>query len=196
MKINYWLIYLFCLILFACTKDEIKINEPLPLSSSFQKNIGGSSDDIANSIVIKDDTLYILGQSKSFNDADGDHYLIKLNKSGDVIFEKTYGGNLTEEGIKITTTGDGNLILIGTTESSGNGQKDIHVLKINTNGIVLWEKSFGGALDDTPIDIIETGNSEFCIAATTESFGAGSRDIYLIRIDQNGNLISQSTFGV
>lgn len=195
MTIKHWMICLFVLILFACTKDEIKINEPLPLNSSFQKNIGGSSDDIANSIVIKDDTLYILGQSKSFNDPNGDHYLIKLDIYGDIIFEKTYGGNLTEEGTKIITTGDGNLILIGTTESSGNGQKDIHVLKINTNGIVLWEKSFGGSLDDKPIDIIETSDSEFCIAASTESFGVGSLDIYLIWINQSGDLIRQTTFG-
>lgn len=195
MKIKYWLIYLFSLIIFACKKDEIKIEEPLITSSSFQKNIGGLSDDIANSIVIKDDTLYVLGQSKSFNDTNGDHYLIKLDTDGNVIFEKTYGGNLAEEGIKIITSSDGNLILIGTTESSGNGQKDIHVLKINTNGIVLWEKSFGGSLDDKPIDIIETGTSEFCIAATTESFGSGTQDIYLIWIDQSGNLVRQITFG-
>ena len=61
--------------------------------------------------------------------------------------------------------------------------------------IVLWEKSFGGSLDDKPIDIIETGTSEFCIAATTESFGSGTQDIYLIWIDQSGNLVRQITFG-
>lgn len=193
MKLKFFLIYLLCLFFFACKKDEIKPKEPS--ISSFQKNVGGLSDDLANSILIKDETLYVLGQSKSFNDANGDHYLIKLDIDGNVLFEKTYGGNLAEEGIKISTTNDGNFILIGTTESYGNGQKDIHILKINANGIVLWENTFGGILDDTPIDIIETSKSEFCIAATTESFGAGSRDIYLIWIDQSGNLIRQLTFG-
>ncbi len=163
--------------------------------SSFEKNIGGTADDIANSMVIKDDMLYILGQTKSINDANGDHYLLKLDTNGKVIFEKTYGGNLAEEGIKIITTIDGHFLLIGTTESTGNGQKDIHVLKINASGTVLWEKSFGGSLDDKPADIIETSKSEFCIAATTESFGAGFRDIYLIWIDQSGNLIRQITYG-
>ena len=194
MDIKHWLpFFILCLTAFACKKDPIKIDEVI--IGSFEKNIGGTSDDIANSIVIKDGMLYVLGQTKSINDPNGDHYLLKLDSNGNVIFEKSYGGNLAEEGIKIISTNDGHFILIGTTESSGNGQKDIHVLKINADGTLLWEKSFGGALDDKPADIIETSPSEFCIAATTESFGAGSRDIYLTWIDQSGNLIRQITYG-
>ncbi|MCH2044067.1 MAG: hypothetical protein MK212_07975 [Saprospiraceae bacterium] len=194
MKTQHWLLFtIISSIVFipACKKEQTETSVP----SAFQKSIGGTSDDLANSIIIKDAMLYIFGQSKSFDDPNGDHYLLKLDIDGNLIFDKTYGGNLTEEGKKIIPTQDGNFILIGSTESSGNGQKDIHVLKIDTEGTVLWEKTFGGALDDTPADIIEMSNSEFCIAATTESFGNGARDIYLIWIDQSGNLIREVTYG-
>lgn len=194
MKIKSWLLLLTSILMFFSCKKEQVIDD-IPTISGFQKNIGGTSDDLANSIVIKNDFIYVLGQTNSINDINGDHYLIKLDTAGVIIFEKTYGGNLAEEGIRIITTNDGNFILIGTTESYGNGNKDVHIIKIDGNGVVIWEKYFGGISDDTPCDIIETSNSEFCIAATTESFGAGSRDIYLLWIDQNGNLIREITYG-
>lgn len=194
MKMNYGLLlFAFFLMLFSCKKEDVTNSNSAIFS--FQKAIGGTSDDLLNSIVIEDDFMYVLGQSNSFGDVNGDHYLIKLDLEGNIIFEKTYGGNLAEEGIRIITTRDGNFILLGTTESHGNGNKDIHVIKIDSSGVVLWENYFGGLADDTPSDIIETNNSEFCIAATTESFGAGSRDIYLLWIDESGNLVRERTFG-
>lgn len=194
MKIKYWPLLLIYFFQFSSCKKEQIIDEEAA-NSVFEKNMGGSSDDLANSIVIKDDFIYVLGQTKSFNDINGDHYLIKLDTDGKIIFEKSFGGNLTEEGTRIITTNDGNFIVIGSTESYGNGNKDVHILKIDDTGVVIWEKYYGGISDDTPYDIIETSNSEFCIAATTESFGAGSRDIYLLWIDQSGNLVREITYG-
>lgn len=185
--------FILCFAFCACEKDQTQ--SVASANKTFEKTFGGESEDLANSIAIQENALYILGQSKSFNDANGDHYLIKLNVDGNLIFEKTYGGNSTEVGTKILPSNDGNFILVGTTESIGNGKKDIHVLKVDRDGNVLWEKSFGGVLDDAPNDIIETTHSEFCIAATTQSFGAGSRDMYLIWMDQNGNLVREKTFG-
>jgi hypothetical protein len=195
MKMTYRVLVfpILLLMFFSCKKEGEDNSEPT--NHEFQKSFGGSEEDLLNSVEIKDDFIYVLGQSKSFNDPNGDHYLIKLDINGNVIFEKTYGGNSEEEGIKIISTTDGNFLLLGTTASFGNGSKDIHVIKINSDGVVIWETSFGGLLDDSPSDILETSNSKFCIAATTESFGNGSRDIYLLWIDQNGNLVRESTFG-
>ena len=181
------------LLLFSCSKEE---STPTPTTISipnnnFEKTFGGPQDDIANSIIIENGELYIFGTTKSLGDVNGDHYLIKTDLDGNVLLEKSFGGASLEDGVKIITTNDGNFILIGATESLGAGQKDIHVIKIDNQGNQLWENTFGGTLNDTPADIIELSNSEFCIAATTESFGAGLRDIYMIWIDQNGNLIRE-----
>ena len=90
MKIKFWLIhFIFCLLFWGCKKD--KINNSIISSSPFQKHIGGPSDDVANSVIIANETLYVLGQTKSFEDANGDHYVIKLDLDGNVISEKNYG---------------------------------------------------------------------------------------------------------
>ena len=195
MKNPLILFFVLTLILLSSCKKENTEPHYNAAYNNYENTFGGSQDDIANSTIIENNDLYIFGTTKSFGDLSGDHYLIKLNTYGKVIFEKTYGGIAEEEGIDIISTNDGNFILIGSTQSSGAGQKDIHVIKIDAQGNQIWENTFGGALDDTPADIIETSNSEFCIVGTTESFGAGSRDIYLIWLDQNGNLIRQKTYG-
>jgi hypothetical protein len=193
-------ILLFSIISFSCSKEseEDKIYENPVYGSTvydFEKTFGGSEDDVAKSIIHKNNELYIFGTTKSLGDINGDHYLIKTDLNGNIISEHTFGGSMEEEGVEIIATNDGSFILIGSTTSLGAGQKDIHVIKIDPNGTLIWEKTFGGLLDETPESIIELSNSEFCIAGTTESFGSGSRDIYMIWIDQSGNLIREKTHG-
>ncbi len=161
----------------------------------FEKSIGGSMDDFVYDGVIHQDALYAVGTTHSLGDPNGDHYLIKMDLDGNVLWERNYGGVATDEGAAIHATNDGHLILAGATQSTGNGMKDIHLLKLNQNGDVIWEKTIGGSADDTPISVIETSDNSFCIAGTTESYGAGSRDIYLVWIDQNGSTIREKHFG-
>jgi hypothetical protein len=137
----------------------------------------------------------VFGTTKSMGDLNGDHYLIQLDLDGNILFEKTYGGSLVETGEQIIATKDGHLMLIGTTTSAGNGMKDMHVMKITEQGDLLWETTFGGALDDTPNSIIETSKNEFCIAGTSKSFGTGANDIYLVWMNQQGDLIRQKNHG-
>jgi len=196
MKTNLFALFYFsfiCVFIISCSKEsEPNFNAPC---NNFEKTFGDSLDDYANAIIIKNQEIFVFGTSKSFGDINGDHYLIKMSLYGDVIFENTYGGSAAEEGLDIIATNDGNFILIGTTESSGAGQKDIHVIKIDPNGNQIWENTFGGTLNDVPNDIIELSSGEFCITGVTESFGSGMRDIYVLWIDQNGNLIRQTYYG-
>jgi len=191
------LTFLITILTISCSKEEKVTPIPFDLGNAqgFEKTYGGIQDDLANSLLIKNNELYIFGTTKSFGDINGDHYLVKSDLNGNTISEHTFGGPMTEEGIDLIETNDGNFIILGSTTSSGAGQKDIHAIKIDVNGNIIWEKTYGGILDDTPQKIIELSNSEFCIAATTESFGAGSRDIYMLWIDQNGNLLRDKTHG-
>ncbi len=102
---------------------------------------------------------------------------------------------MAEVGLKILPTADGNFLLLGSTESLGSGLRDIHLIKIDSDGNQIWEKTYGGALDDKPAGIIETSSSEFCIVGTEESFGSGGRDLYLVWVDQSGTLIQEASFG-
>jgi hypothetical protein len=189
----------FCIFLpfffYSCDKKESEDPKQPTTGIIFEKSIGGALDDYVYDGVIHQDALYAVGTTHSLGEPNGDLYLIKMDLDGHVLWERTYGGSATDEGAAIHLTNDGHLILAGATQSSGNGMKDIHLLKLTTNGDVIWEKTIGGSADDTPITVIETANNSFCIAGTTESYGAGSRDIYVVWVDQNGNTIREKHYG-
>lgn len=189
MKYNYiiWL-SIISILSVSCKKENSE-------SHKIEKHFGGPQNDKANSAVILNDALYLFGSTKSFLDPQGDFYLLKLDLEGKLIYEKSYGGNAEEEGIDIIATKDGNLLLVGSTESTGNGMKDFYAIKINEQGDVLWEATAGGGLHDKPSDVIETYDTKFCISGYTESFGAGMLDIYMVWLDQNGNFIREKTHG-
>lgn len=193
-NVHYPLLFIFVMCFISCKEDNDK-NETVPTDIQFIKTYGSDGQDYAKSGIIHDHSLFLVGTTKSFNEPNGNHYLLHVDTTGAVIFEKNYGGNGAEDGIRLFSTSDNHLILLGTTESTGNGKKDIHVIKLDLLGNIIWEKTFGGAQDDTPASIIETASGELCIAGTTESFGGGLRDIYMIWLDLNGQLIREVFHG-
>lgn len=185
---HYILLGIISIFYISCKKDH---STPV----KFEKHFGGTGNDKAHDALILHDALYLFGSTKSFDDANGDFYLLKLDMQGKLIFEKTYGGIAEEEGIDIIATNDGNLLLLGSTESKGNGMKDFYAIKINEQGDILWDTTIGGGLNDKPADAIETYDGKFCLAGYTESAGAGSLDVYLVWLDQSGNVIREKTHG-
>ena len=195
-RLAYFALSLIILLSSSCKEeDETDPTVYLTRESGFEKNFGGIGEDIAYSLVEKDGFIYSFGISKSFDEPNGDHYLVKTDLDGNLIWEKTYGGTAKEEGYRIKKSNDGNLFLLGVTESSGNGATDIHVLKVDIDGNVIWEAVVGGSDRDSPATLIETKNSDILIAASTESFGKGSADIYLVWLDANGTFLRQKTHG-
>lgn len=186
----------FSLLLFSCKDDDV-VEERVYIETdnTFDRTYGGTEADESNSIVEKDGFLYLLGYSNSFTDINGDHYLVKTDLDGNVIWEKTYGSSFLEQGFKIVKSKDNNLFLLGVTERRGGGDRDIHLLKVDLNGVLLWEKIIGGALQEIPATLIETSNSEILIAATTSSLGNGTRDMYLIWLDQQATVLKERTYG-
>jgi hypothetical protein len=192
MKMKHYVsIGILSMLFFSCEKERSDSSHKI----SFEKSYGGTMDDKGNSALIKGNALYVLGTTKSFNEPNGDFYLLKLDLEGNIIYEKTYGGSAPDYGIEIIESRDGNIVLVGSTESAGNGLQDIYAIKINEAGDVLWETTIGGAMNDKPASIIETSNGNFCIAGGSESYSNGGQDIYLCWLDQNGNLIREENYG-
>lgn len=195
MKRIIFLLVLSCFLL-GCEKEKSTETESTSQKSfSFQKAIGGEQNDYANSLIEVDGNLYLFGTTKSFNDSNGDFYLVKTNSRGSIIFERTYGSSSAEEGSKIILTSDGNLLLIGWTQNTSSGTKNIYLIKTDQQGSILWEKTYGGNMDDFANDIIELTNNQFLITGATTSYGKGSSDIYLLWVDQMGNLIQEIFHG-
>lgn len=115
--------------------------------------------------------------------------------SQDILFQQTFGGSGTEFGMTVLQTSDGGFILLGETDSQGNGGTDIYLVKTDSSGQKQWEKTYGGANDDYSDSIAIAPDKGFIIVGDTNSFGAGGRDIYLIKTDSSGNVAWTKTFG-
>jgi type IX secretion system substrate protein len=112
-----------------------------------------------------------------------------------VTFQKTYGGADHDYGQSVQQTSDGGYIITGTTPSFSAIAYDVYLIKTDSIGDTLWTKIFGGGWNDRGISIYQTADGGYIITGFTESFGAGYRDVYLIKTDFNGNILWTKTFG-
>jgi hypothetical protein len=110
-------------------------------------------------------------------------------------FQRTYGGNGSDEGRCVKQTWDGGYIIAGSTSSFGAGAMDVLLLKVDSLGNVQWQKTFGGNNIDRGYSLDITSDSGFVICGYTNSFGYGGYDAYLIRTDQNGDTLWTKTYG-
>ncbi len=111
-----------------------------------------------------------------------DIYFAKFNSTGDLQWCKYYGGSSEEQGSSFNETPDGGFIIAGYTTSFGAGNEDFYVIKTDSEGNLLWQKTYGGSEGDyfTAMCIAEDGG--IILAGSTYSFGAGESDIYLVRV--------------
>jgi hypothetical protein len=108
---------------------------------------------------------------------------------------KTFGGTQYDYGWSVQQTTDGGYIIIGGTNSFGAGVSDAWLIKTNTNGNKIWDKTFGGSDVDTGLSIQQTSDGGFVITGFTDSFGAGFNDVWLIKTNGNGDEAWNRTFG-
>jgi len=108
---------------------------------------------------------------------------------------RTYGGSETDKGFDIETTSDGKYLVTGVTYSFGNGNADYWLLKFDESGDTLWSKTCGGASWDESRCVQEARDGGFVVVGNTTSFGAGGADIWLLKIDQNGDTVWTKTYG-
>ncbi len=101
---------------------------------------------------------------------------------------KSYGGDAHETVHAMLNTSDGGQILVGTTASKGIGKTDGWIFKVDETGEIVWERTIGGKEDDTLLDIVANDKGGYMLTGTTFSKGHGSADIWLVRIDEVGNM--------
>ncbi|MDO8056366.1 MAG: hypothetical protein Q6361_05845, partial [Candidatus Hermodarchaeota archaeon] len=89
----------------------------------------------------------------------------------------------------------GQYILTGQTHSFGNGRSDIWLMEVDDEGVVHWNITFGGIADETGRAIINCQNGDYAVVGYTSSFGAGSYDLWLLRISPTGQLLWNRTYG-
>lgn len=110
-------------------------------------------------------------------------------------WNKTFGGNYSDRGFYCEQTSNEGYIIMGHTWSYGHGGYDVWLIRADADGNEEWNKTFGGENDDVGISVHFTIDDGYIITGSTDSYGAGNSDVWLIKTDAFGNEEWNKTFG-
>ena len=169
-------------------------------NEQWSKTFGGEGYEIGSCVQQTNDGGYIIsGSTGSFGNGGSDVYLIKTDGNGDSLWTRTFGGTSSEEGNSIQQTTDEGYIIVGHTDSYGNGDMDIYLIKTDDNGNEEWSKTFGGIDKDRGYSVQQTQDGGYIITGWKQSLEnegfEEDYDIYLIKTDGNGNELWTNLFG-
>ena len=146
-------------------------------------------------IQIDDGGYVVIGRRERTIEADSDAWLIRTDELGNTLWMNTFGGHDWDNGYCVIQTNDNGFMITGYTCSFGSGSRDLWLIKTNENGEELWNKTYGGVERDTGASVLQTKDGGYIITGSTESFGAGDLDLWLIKTDEKGNIKLNQTFG-
>jgi hypothetical protein len=150
------------------------------------KTYGGTEDEHGRSVCQTSDGGYIVsGNTNSFGAWLWDAYLVKTNANGDTLWTKTYGvigGPSRDLGYSVCQTSDNGYIVTGSTMNWSIVGADVWLLKIDSNGDSLWTRTYGGTDADGGFSVCQTSDGGYIVAGYTMSVGAGSSDVWLLRL--------------
>jgi uncharacterized delta-60 repeat protein len=162
----------------------------------WQKTYGGLTTDGPGSIQQTCDGGYVVaGNTDSFGAGGLDLWVLKLDATGTPEWQKTYGGTDVDSAQSIQQTSDGGYIVAGNSVSFGAGGGDVSVLKLDANGTVEWQRTYGGPDDDSAQSIQQTSDGGYIVAGSTNSFGAGGYDFWVLKLNADGTVGWQYTYG-
>jgi hypothetical protein len=186
----------------------------------WDKTFGGSSNDNLKTIIATSDGGFLLGGSSvssisgeksEINKGKSDYWVVKINSNGQKIWDRTYGGNDEDILNDLVPTSDGGFLLVGESSSNISGDKsenskgmqDYWVIKINSNGQKVWDKTYGGSQTDICTKIILTTDGNFLLGGYSfwkasgdkSEDGRGYSDYWVLKINNSGQKIWDRTFG-
>jgi hypothetical protein len=168
----------------------LSISSTLLSQTTFERTYGGPYYDAGNCVLQTPDSGYIIVGTSRYYDSEINYlFLIRTDAYGDTIWTRAYGGDEHDSGTFIQETSDSGYIVLGGTRSFGAGGPDVYLLKITSTGDTLWTKTFGGAGIDYGHCVRQTEDLGYIIAGTTDSYGSGLNDIYLIKTDASGDIL-------
>jgi len=154
----------------------------------WNQTYGGSGWDQSRSVQQTTDGGYIVtGETDSFGVGSCNFWLIKTDANGIEEWNHTYGGSEENYALSVQQTTDGGYIMAGYTNSFGAGSYDFFLVKTDEYGIEEWNQTYGGSYDEIAYSVQQTSDYGYTLAGWTDSFGAGSLDVWLVKTDENGN---------
>lgn len=163
--------------------------------SEWNETFGGVCADYGREALQTSDGGYIICGYTDTTGVSTEVMLIKTDSTGTEIWSKTFGGSDNDRAFSVTETNDGGFVMVGYTYSYGAGERDVWLIKTDSSGNKLWDKTFGGTGGECGFHVEQTSDGGFIIVGETTSYGAGYYDLWLIKTDGTGNKTWDKTFG-
>jgi outer membrane protein assembly factor BamB/predicted secreted protein len=137
----------------------------------------------------------IAGYTESFGAGNTDVWLVKVDASGTMQWNKTYGGTGYDHAYSLIRTIDDGYVITGDTASFGAGASDFWLVKVDSSGNMQWNKTYGGKGSETARSVFQSFDGGYALAGYTSSFGAGGQDVWFVKVDSSGVMQSNQTYG-
>ncbi|MGB6153940.1 MAG: hypothetical protein WBG48_18290 [Pricia sp.] len=174
---------------------------------------GGTNNDRAHAVVPSEDGGFVMSGFTESDDYDVsdtrgsyDFWVVKVDRNGNLLWERSFGGTGIEISQDIAKTDDGGYVVAGHTFSNdtdisiNNGEADMWLVKTDSTGNLVWEKTYGGAGFDAAQAVTTSKDGGFIVVGNSKSndmdiLNAGENDMWAIKTDRNGDMVWQKTFG-
>jgi len=145
-------------------------------------------------INLEDGFLLVGNQFNS--DIDPNGYVVKIDPEGEMLWSSILGGEETVERLFGAAKGQDGFLLAGLAQTADNdGSSQVWLIKIDENGKIVWNKTYGWTMDDAARAVAATDDNAFVVAGYTNSLGNGNYDFLALKIDNNGNFLWNHTYG-
>ena len=196
---------------------KVKLGPPSMVSD---KTFGGMDTDWLSSVTSTSDGGFLLAGRSSSNASgdksengrgENDYWIVKIDARLNRLWDKTFGGDRNEDLYSVVLSHDGGYLLGGASESDSSGEKtapnkglgDYWILKVDSQGNKLWDKTFGGDGREVLFSMLATEDGGYLLAGMSESnisgdksaSSKGAADYWVVKIDSQGNKIWDKTFG-
>ncbi len=207
---NYFKILILLFILLNANNGFCQLRPAI----AWQKSLGGTANESANDVLITNDNKILVVGFSTSNDGDvtghhgsntvNDGWIVKLDTSGNIIWQRSVGGTGADHFSSVIATTDNAYLCIGTTYSNDgdvtgyHGNGDVWVVKISTDGNIIWSKCYGGSKYDYGSDITISSDGNYAFIGTSFSYdgdvlsGINGRidpDGWAVKTDPSGNII-------
>lgn len=160
------------------------------------RTYGGPGDERALAAASTNDGGAVLcGTTTSYGNGSTDLLLLRTDAAGDTLWCRTYGDAVANGGAAVLQADDGGFLACGWHgELFGNGT-DLYLVRTDAVGDTLWTRCLGGQYGEAGVAVQATNDGAYMIAGNTASFSAGLKDLYLLKVDDNGQVLFSRTYG-
>ena len=165
-------------------------------AETFFKTFGGNRRDRGINLLQTHDGGYaIVGYTSSLDALQEDIYLVRTDAQGQVLWSNVFGGESKDNGWDILQTEDNGFLIVGFSNSFGAGEMDIYLVRTDSAGTMLWQRTYGGLKSEYGWAMARTSDGGYVLGGQTNSFGEGAEDGYLVKVNAQGEEIWSQTFG-